>query len=74
MRQTLRPGNRSDAQSHQDDLCKTRPGICSTVQTGDQARYGNVEEAGRRQGQRIRQRTERTLQAKIRCDPAEDGR
>src|SRR5690242_17527997 len=63
MRQTLRPGNRSDAQPHQDHLSKTRTRIGSTMEPRNEAGHGNIKEAGGRERESVGQYTERPLQA-----------
>lgn len=73
MRQTLRPGNRSDAQSHQDDLSKTRTGIGPAMQARNEAGHSDVEKAGGRERESVGQRTEGPLQAEE-CGYASEDR
>ena len=73
MRQTFRPGNRSDAQPHQDHLGKARTRIGSTVQPWDEAGHGNVKEAGGCERKSVGQYTEGPLQAE-KCRYASEDR
>lgn len=74
MRQTLRPGNRSDAQPHQDHLGETRTRIGSAMQPWDEAGHGNVKEAGGRERESVRQGPKGPLQAEECCYAPENRR
>ena len=74
MRQTFRPGNRSDAEPHENYLGKTRAGIGTAMQPRDQAGHGDVEEAGSCQCKRVGQSPEGPLKPEVRGNAAKDGR